>query len=118
MTLLGFIPAQGRFRAPLEDPDDDGVYAGSITVPRLPPGPRPVPPGVEPVSLPVQIAQESGGNLKVIRDFGVVSLTGDRTFKASQGQLQERRYGNHTGAGTRFGYRLRYSHESRVRCRR
>ena len=81
-TLLGFIPAEGGFRAPLEDPDGDGVYTGSITVPKFPPGPRPVPPDVEPVSLPVQIAQESGGNIEVIRDFGVVSLTGDRTFRA------------------------------------
>ena len=81
-TLLGFIPAEGGFRAPLEDPDGDGVYTGSITVPKFPPGLRPVPPDAEPVSLPVQIAQESGGNIEVIRDFGVVSLTGDRTFRA------------------------------------
>jgi hypothetical protein len=81
-TLLGFIPAEGGFRAPLEDPDGDGVYTGSITVPRFPPGPRPVPPDTEPVSLPVQVARESGGNVEVIRDFGVVPLTGDRTFRA------------------------------------
>ncbi len=41
-----------------------------------------MPPDMEPVSLPVQIAQESGGSIEVIRDFGVVTLTGDRTFRA------------------------------------
>ena len=81
-TLLGFIPAEGGFRAPLEDPDGDGVYTGSLTVPKFAPGPRPVPPNTEPVSLPVQIAQESGGNIEVIRDFGAMPLTGDRTFRA------------------------------------
>jgi hypothetical protein len=81
-TLLGFIPAEGGIRVPLEDSDGDGVYTGSTTLDRFGPGPRPVPPGTEPVSLPVQIAQESGGNIEVIRDFGVVPLTGDRTFRA------------------------------------
>ncbi len=41
-----------------------------------------MPPDVEPVSLPVQIAQESGGNVEVIRAFGMVLITGDRTFRA------------------------------------
>ncbi|MDP8951597.1 MAG: LPXTG cell wall anchor domain-containing protein [Actinomycetota bacterium] len=81
-TFLGFIPAEGGFRAPLADPDGDGVYTGSITVPKFPPGPRPVPPGIEPVSLPVQIVQQNGGNIEVIRDFGTVLIDGDKTFKA------------------------------------
>lgn len=81
-TLLGFIPAEGGIRVPLTDPDGDGVYTGSTTLDRFGPGPRPVPPGTEPVSLPVQIAQESGGNIEVIRDFGEVPLVGDRTFRA------------------------------------
>jgi hypothetical protein len=81
-TLLGFIPAEGGIRVPLTDPDGDGIYTGSTTLDRFGPGPRPVPPGTEPVSLPVQIAQESGGNIEVIRDFGAVPLTGDRTFRA------------------------------------
>ncbi len=68
---------------PLTDPDKDRVYTGSTTVDRFGPGPRPVPPGTEPVSLPVQIVQESDGNIEVIRDFGVVPLTGDRTFRAN-----------------------------------
>jgi hypothetical protein len=81
-TFLGFIPAEGGISVPLTDPDGDGVYTGSTTLSRVGPGPRPVPPGTEPVSLPVQIAQENGGNLEVIRDFGLVPLNGDKTFKA------------------------------------
>ena len=81
-SLLGFIPAEGGIRVPLTDPDGDGIYTGSTTLDRFGPGPRPVPPNTEPVSLPVQIVQESGGNIEVIRDFGEVPLTGDRTFMA------------------------------------
>ena len=81
-TLLGFIPAEGGIRVPLTDPDGDGVYTGSTTLDRFGPGPRPVPPGTEPVSLPIQIARESDGNIEVIRDFGEVPLVGDRTFRA------------------------------------
>ena len=81
-SLLGFIPAEGGITVPLADPDGDGGYTGSTTLDRFGPGPRPVPPGTEPVSLPVQIVQESGGNIEVIRDFGVVPLNGDRTFSA------------------------------------
>ncbi len=80
--LLGFIPAEGGISVPLADPDGDGVYTGSTMLDRFGPGPRPVPPGTEPVSLPVQIVRESGGNIEVIRDFGVVLLDGDRTFSA------------------------------------
>ncbi len=80
--LLGFIPAEGGITVPLADSDGDGVYTGSTTLDRFGPGPRPVPPGTEPVSLPVQIVRESGGSIEVIRDFGVVPLNGDRTFSA------------------------------------
>ena len=66
-------------RVPLTDPDEDRVFTGSTTVDRFGPGPRPVPPGVEPVSLPVQIVQDS----EVIKDFGTVKLDGDKTFEAS-----------------------------------
>ena len=68
---------------PLTDPDKDRVYTGSTTVDRFGPGPRPVPPSVEPVSLPVRIVQESGGNTEVIKDFGTVKLDADKTFSAS-----------------------------------
>jgi hypothetical protein len=81
-TFLGFIPAEGGISVPLADPDGDGVYTGGTSLDRFGPGPRPVPPGTEPVSLPVQIVQENGGNIEVIRDFGVVPLDGDKTFSA------------------------------------
>src|SRR5215217_9317523 len=68
---------------PLTDPDEDRVYTGSTTVDRFGPGPRPVPPSVEPVSLPVRIVQESGANIEVIKDFGTVKVDGDKTFSAS-----------------------------------
>ncbi len=93
--LLGFIPAEGGITVPLADPDGDGVYTGSTTLDRFGPGPRPVPPGTEPVSLPVQIVRESGGNIEVIRDFGVVPLDGDRTFSA---RVNFRRDGRDTEA--------------------
>jgi hypothetical protein len=80
--VLGFIPAEGGITVPLSDSDGDGVYTGSTTLDRFGPGPRPVPPGTESVSLPVQIVQESSGTIEIIRDFGVVPLNGDRTFSA------------------------------------
>lgn len=79
-TFSGFIPAEGGIAAPLSDPDGDGVYTGSVEVDRFGPGPRPVPPGVEPVSLPVQIVQDGAA---VIKDFGLVRIDGDKTFRAS-----------------------------------
>lgn len=71
--------------APLTDPDADGLYTGSLDVPRFAPGPLP-PPGAEPVSLPVRIVQADGGAgpcnpTRVIKDFGVVPAEDD-TFKA------------------------------------
>ena len=74
---------------PLTDPDGDGLYAGSTSVDRYGPGPRPVPPGVEPLSFPVRIVQGTGTQGQVpgeptitIKDFGVVAME-DRTFSAS-----------------------------------
>jgi LPXTG-motif cell wall-anchored protein len=72
----------GRY-VPLADPEDDGVYTGSTTVDRFGPGPRPVPPGVEPVSFPVKIVQGTDGEAyRSIKDFGTVKLDGDKTFSA------------------------------------
>ena len=78
-AFFGFVPAEGGMSAPLADQDGDGLYTGSMTVDRFGPGPRPVPPGTEPVSLPVRIAQATG----VVKDFGLVRIDGDKTFEAS-----------------------------------
>ena len=64
----------GRY-VPLADPDDDSVYTGSTVVDRFGPGPRPVPPGVEPVSFPVKIVQGTdSGAYRSIKDFGTVPV--------------------------------------------
>ncbi len=83
-AFFGVVPAEGCISVPLADPDGDGVYTGSLDVPRFPP--RPVPPeGAEPVSLPVQIVQANRGAgpcnpTRVIKDFGTVPANDD-TFK-------------------------------------
>jgi len=58
-------------------------------VDRYGPGPRPVPPGVEPLSFPVRIVQGTGTRGQIpgeptitIKDFGVVTME-DRTFSAN-----------------------------------
>lgn len=75
---------------PLTDPDGDGLYTGSATLPKFPPGPLPVPPDIEPVSLPLQIVQGPstgatalGPEYRVIEDFGSVKLDEDKTLAAS-----------------------------------
>ncbi|MDP8971665.1 MAG: hypothetical protein M3N45_00495 [Actinomycetota bacterium] len=83
--FFGAVPAEGCISVPLTDPDGDGLYTGSLDVPRFPPGPFP-PEGAEPVSLPVQIVQANAGAgpcnpTRMIRDFGVVPANDD-TFKA------------------------------------
>ena len=81
-SFFGFIPAEGGFRAPLADPDDDGVYTGSVEVPKFAPGGPP-----EPVSLPVQIVQTQPGTYHardtVLKDFGEVLIDEDKIFSAS-----------------------------------
>ena len=51
-----------------------------MVVDRFGPGPRPMRPGTEPVSLPVQMVQGGAG---VIEDFGLAKIDGDKTFRAS-----------------------------------
>ena len=82
--FFGVVPAEGCISVPLADPDGDGVFTGSVDVPRFAPGP--VPPGAQPVSLPVQIVQANSGAgpcnpTTVIKDFGTVPANDD-TFKA------------------------------------
>ena len=84
--FFGAVPAEGCISVPLADPDGDGVFTGSLDVPRFAPGPVP-PPDAEPVSLPVQIVQADSGAspcdpTTVIRDFGTVPAN-DNTFRAS-----------------------------------
>ena len=84
--FFGAVPAEGCISVPLADPEGDGVFTGSLDVPRFAPGPVP-PPDAEPVSLPVQIVQADSGAspcdpTTVIRDFGTVPAN-DNTFRAS-----------------------------------
>ena len=95
---------------PLADPDGDGLYTGSTTVDRFGPGPRPVPPGVEPLSFPVLIVQGTGVQgripgqpVTVIRDFGAVAME-DRTFRASV-SFEDGQYGQTPSGATRPGGR-------------
>jgi len=83
-SFFGAVAAEGCRSAPLTD--SDGVYTGSVDVPRFPPGTAT--PDAEPVSLPVQIVQADDGAgpcnpTRVIRDFGSVPIDGDKTFSAS-----------------------------------
>ncbi len=82
--FFGAVPAEGCISVPLTDPNGDGVFTGSLDVPRFAPGP--VPPDAESVSLPVQIVQAGSGAgpcnpTTVIRDFGTVPADDD-TFRA------------------------------------
>ncbi len=86
--FFGSAVGEGGPGVPLTDPDGDGIFNGSVTVPKFPPGLRPVPPGTPPIVLPVRIVQvEQGpfgpGELSVIRDFGLIPLDEDKTFSAS-----------------------------------
>lgn len=83
-TFLGQVPAESLLPAELTDPNGDGVYEGSITVPKFAPGGPP-----EPVSLPVRIVQGPptatgpvGPEYRVIEDFGTVTAE-DGTFEAN-----------------------------------
>ena len=80
---------------PLADPDGDGVYTGSTTIPdRFPPGLRPLPPDAEPLQFPIRIVQGTGTNpnaegefpgepTSVLKDFGTVPMEVENTFSAS-----------------------------------
>jgi hypothetical protein len=94
---------------PLTDPDGDGLYAGSTSVDRYGPGPRPVPPGVEPLSFPVRIVQGTGTQgqiagepVTVIQNFGVVPME-DRTFSADVSFDDGGQNGPLTSSGTSDG---------------
>ena len=91
---------------PLTDPDGDGLYTGTTRVNRFGPGPRPVPPGVEPLSFGVRIVQGTGtrGSIPgepstVIKDFGAVPMN-DQTFSASISYEQSGGSGNSGSSGS------------------
>ena len=106
LVVEGELPANATFSGniqtgeggpgifvPLTDPDGDGVYTGSTTIPdRFPPGLRPLPPDAEPLQFPVRIVQvtnpdatddPSGGPTSVLKDFGTVPMEEENTFPAS-----------------------------------
>ena len=78
---------------PLTDPDGDGVYTGSTSIPdRFPPGLRPLPADAEPLEFPVRIVRGAlpdaegeapGGPGEVLKDFGTVPMEEENTFSAS-----------------------------------
>jgi hypothetical protein len=94
-TFFGTVRGEGPRYVPLADEDGDGLYTGSTTVFRFPPGMRPLAPGAEPVSLPAQMIQGTGTQgpdesgpprpgepTHVIEDFGPVRIE-DKTLSAS-----------------------------------
>lgn len=106
-TFFGTVRGEGLRYVPLTDEDDDGLYTGSTTVSRFPPGMRPLPPDAEPVSLPVQMVQGTGTQgpdesdssrpgepIRVIEDFGPVRIE-DQTLSANV-SFEEDRGGNTT----------------------
>ena len=76
-TFSGVTSIESFVTAPLADPDGDGLYAGSLTVPRTSGGQGGPP---EPLSLPVRIVQDGA---TVVKDFGLVRIDGDKIFQAS-----------------------------------
>ena len=110
-TFFGTVRGEGLRYVPLTDDDGDSLYTGNTTVSRFPPGPRPLPPGAEPLSMPVQIVQGTGTQdsdessspspgelIRVIEDFGPV-LIEDQTLSASVSFEEDRRGNTTPGSG-------------------
>jgi hypothetical protein len=92
-TFFGAVRGEGPRYVPLAG--EDGLYTGSTTVFRFPPGMRPLPPDAEPVSLPAQMIQGTGTQgpdesgpphpgepTRVIGDFGPVRIE-DKALSAN-----------------------------------
>ena len=76
-TFSGVASIESWISTPLTDPDGDGLHTGSVVVPATGGGQGGPP---EPLSLPVQIVQDG---TTAIKDFGTVTIDGDKTFEAS-----------------------------------
>jgi len=110
-SFFGTVRGEGLRYIPLTDDDGDSLYTGNTSVPRFPPGTRPLPPDAEPVSLPIQIVQGTGTQgsdesgsprpgepTSVTEDFGAVRIE-DQTLLAIA-SFEENRGGNTTpGSG-------------------
>ncbi|QIN77296.1 hypothetical protein GBA65_00830 [Rubrobacter marinus] len=83
--FLGLTATESLVTTPLTDPDGDGVYTGSQTVPRFAPGGPGEPIEISPVRIvqgPPTATGPLGPEYRVIEDFGAVTAE-DRTLSAS-----------------------------------
>ena len=83
--FLGFTATESLVTTPLTDPDGDGVYTGSQTVPRFAPGGPSEPITISPVRIvqgPPTASGPLGPEYRIIEDFGAV-VAEDRTLSAS-----------------------------------
>ena len=83
--FLGLTATESLVTTPLTDPDGDGVYTGSQTVPRFAPGGPQQPITISPVRIvqgPPTGVSALGPEYRIIEDFGAV-LAEDQTFSAS-----------------------------------
>ncbi len=84
-TFFGFTAIESLVTTPLTDPDGDGVYTGSQTVPRFAPGGPPEPITLSPVRIvqgPPTVTGPLGPEFLIIEDFGAV-VANDTTLSAS-----------------------------------
>lgn len=72
---------ESRTDVVLTDEDHDGVYTGTQTFPKFPPGPLPVPPNIEPITVnDVRIVVPDGSTVK---QFGPIKLDRDEIILPS-----------------------------------
>jgi hypothetical protein len=99
--FFGLTATESLVTTPLTDPDGDGVYTGSQTVPRFAPGGPPEPITISPVRIvqgPPTAAGPLGPEYRVIKDFGAV-VAEDATFSASVSYCDGGPGGNGGGFG-------------------
>lgn len=83
--FFGFTALESLVLTPLTDPDGDGVYTGSQTVPRFAPGGPEEPITISPVRIvqgPPTATGPLGPEFLIIKDFGAV-VANDTTLSAS-----------------------------------